>query len=544
MKKPADLAVVGGGSTATSFLAQLIAALGDEAHDGRKQILVFEPLSHVGPGEPYASDLASNLLNIPAGKMSAYADDRGHFLRWIEDRGPAVLRKYSVERLDADAFLPRPLFGEYLRDVWADLRRGAQRLGIDVRRLRAHVDGIALDPEAGGVRLETPAGEFFAQRVVLCNGNLPTVSYADLHGCQGYFNTPYPVTELTRRIGREAHVGIIGTSLSAIDAIVALKESGHTGRLLAVSRSGRLPSVRSAIAPPIPVVPPTVQEIAAIMDEQGQGLTLEAIFAFLSERLAAAGAPLDLADILGQGDTAQERLQYEIAASSARPRSWQAVAISLNGAIEHAWRLMPDTERRRFYAEWRSLWMTRRATFPMSNALKIRRCLEDGSLEIHGAKNDLSISAVAGGFEIRLPDADGQLASRHVDCIVNATGMSTDVTTSRDPLVRSLLQRGIACADPYGGFRLHFDTGCLLDVQDRVVENISVLGSLAAGTYFWTMSLDVNARLALEQAKRVAAEWSAAIGGISPTPPRERRVSHQMCHGAALGENSFKHGFG
>ena len=509
MEKIADLAVVGGGSTATSFLAQLIKVLADDAGSPR-QILVFEPMADVGPGEPYAGDLASNLLNIPAGKMSAYAHDRGHFLRWIEHGGPAIRRKYGIEHLAAGAFLPRPLFGEYLRDVWTDLCRHAQRLGIDVRRVLARVDGIVLNPEDNGVRLETPEGEFSAQRIVLCNGNLPTVSYADLHCSPGYLNTPYPVANLARKIDREAHVGIIGTSLSAIDAIVALKESGHTGRVLAVSRSGRLPAVRSTVAPPIPITQATAQEIAAIVDEQGQGLTLEAVFEFLSARVAAAGATLDLADILGQGDTAQEMLRHEIVASSTQPRSWQAVAISLNDAIEHIWRLLPGTERRRFHDEWRALWMTRRATFPMSNALKIQGYLDDGSLEIYAAGSDLSISAAAGGFEIRLPGARGRPASRHVDYIVNATGMSTDVAASRDPLVCSLLERGIACADPYGGFRLDFDTGCLLDPKGGVVRNISVLGSLAAGTYFWTVSLDVNARLAFEQARRVAGEWSRA----------------------------------
>lgn len=508
MEIPADLAVIGGGSTATSFLAQFIAALDDGAQDGRRQIVVFEPLPNVGPGEPYAFDLASNLLNIPAGKMSAYADDRGHFLRWIESKGPAILRKYGVDRLDAGAYLPRPLFGEYLQHVWSDLCRRAERLGIDVRRVQARVDGISLHPESSGVCLETSAGECFARRVVLCNGNLPTVSYAGLSGRPGYFNTPYPVADLVRNIGPDADVGIIGTSLSAIDAIVALKESGHMGRVLAVSRSGRLPAVRSTVASPVAIVPPTAQDIAAIMNGKGQGLTLEVVFAFLSERLAAAGASLDLADILGQGGTAQEMLRHEVAAAATRPRSWQAVAISLNDAIEHVWHLLPDTERQRFYAEWRSLWMNRRATFPMDNALKIQRYLADGSLEIHGGSKDLSISAAAGGFEIHLPGAEGQRASRHVDYIVNATGMSTDVTASKDPLVNSLLQRGIACADPYGGFRLHFDTGCLLDSKGSVVQNISVLGSLAAGTYFWTMSLDVNARLALEQARRLAAAWS------------------------------------
>ncbi|MBB5215504.1 FAD/NAD(P)-binding protein [Parapusillimonas granuli] len=510
MEKPIDLAVVGGGSTAVSFLAQFVAELDRADYGGALRVAVFEPLGEVGPGEPYARDLPTNLLNIPAGRMSAYAERRGDFLEWINSRGPEVLDRYGIHEPDAGAFLPRPLFGEYLADVWRKLCARAGELGIRIDRLRARVDGMALDPAGGRLRLETSAGEFQARRAVLCNGNLPTVSYAGLQGRKGYFNSPYPVADLVRRVGRDARVGIIGSSLSAIDAIVALKESGHAGPMLAVSRSGRLPAVRSTMAPPTPIVPPTAQEITALVRSPERGLTLEDLYAFLSERLAATGDALDLADILGYGGSPKEALGREIEASSTLPRSWQAIAISLNEAIEHAWRLMPDAERRRFHADWRALWMTRRATFPMVNAVKIKRYLDEGGLRIHAGNSGLDIHAAGDGFEIRLPGAQGGTAVHRVDFVVNATGMSTDVKASRDPLVQSLLARGIAKADPYGGFGLDFDTGCLLDAKGGVVENISVLGSLAVGTYFWTMSLDVNARLALEQARRMAGELSVA----------------------------------
>lgn len=509
MEKPIDLAVVGGGSTAMSFLAQFVAELDRADYSGSLRVAVFEPLPDVGPGEPYAKDLATNLLNIPAGRMSAYAEDRGHFLEWIKSQGPEILEKYGIRELDAGAFLPRPLFGEYLINVWRKLCLRAKGLGVRIDRVQARVYGIGLLAENESACLETSAGEFRAKRIVLCNGNLPTVSYAELQGCKAYFNSPYPVADLVRRVGRDASVGIIGSSLSAIDAIVALKESGHAGPMLAVSRSGRLPAVRGTVASPAPIVPPTAQEIAALVRCNERGLTLEDLYAFLSERLAASGDGLDLIDIMGYGDDPKEALDREILASSTLPRNWQAIAISLNEAIEHAWKLMRDAERRRFHTEWRSLWMTRRATFPMANAARIKRYLDSGALRIHTGRSDMEIKAADKGFEIRLPDAQGGTAVHRVDCIVNATGMSTDVRLARDPLVQSLLERGIARADPYGGFSLDFDTGCLLDAKGGVVQNISVLGSLAVGTYFWTMSLDVNARLALEQARKIAGELTA-----------------------------------
>src|SRR5690606_11487286 len=133
--------------------------------------------------------------------------------------------------------------------------------------------------------------------------------------------------------------------------------------------------------------------------------------------------------------------------------------------------------------------------FPMANAVKIKRYLESETLQIYEGKSDLSItSAQQGqGFDVSMANVDGEMTTQHVDYLVNATGMSTNVAASEDVLVQSLLKRGLASADPYGGFRLDFATGSLLDAGGGVIRNISVLGSLAAGTYFWTMSLDVNA---------------------------------------------------
>ena len=84
-----------------------------------------------------------------------------------------------------------------------------------------------------------------ARRVALCNGNLPSRAFPALAAAPGYFNSPYPVSELAAGIAADATVCVIGTSLSAVDAVVALQQAGHRGPLICVSRNGRLPSVRS-----------------------------------------------------------------------------------------------------------------------------------------------------------------------------------------------------------------------------------------------------------------------------------------------------------
>ena len=469
-----------------------------------EQIVVFEPLPEIGPGEPYGPDLATNLLNIPAGRMSAFAENRGHFLEWVRAQGDRLLAKYGVKHLDAETFLPRPMFGEYLQFVWGSLLEQAAAMGIQVKCVHERVTRIEREAVSGVAILHTATDAVSAHNLVLCNGNLASTAYAELQGLPGYFHSPYPVSALVTRIPEEAAVLVIGSSLSAVDAIVGLREAGHAGQITAVSRNGRLPSVRSVVVPDQPITSPTVEELAACVHDPAVGLTLEDLFGLLSERVLAAGGALDVKEFLGLNAELRVSLDHEIRAASEDSRVWQGVAISLNEVVEHAWNMMPDAERQRLYKIWRPIWMNRRATFPLVNAIKIRRYLEAANFDILEAGEGLQITAAAGGgFDVRIQARGNHESALAVDYVVNATGMSTDVTRATDGLVVALLESGMAVPDPYGGLRLDFDTGCLIDAQGTVQQDISALGSLATGTYFWTMSLDVNARLALEQARRL-----------------------------------------
>lgn len=515
MHETADLAVVGGGSTAISFLAQFVDLLEAAERTGYRRIAVFEPSPDIGPGGPYSTtDLVTNLLNIPAGKMSAHARDRGHFLEWLKAQPESVRRAHGVSRIDPTDFLPRSLFGLYLRDVWHDLLKKAAQLGVEIRHVQEAVESIS-SPVPGEIRLTTPNREVSAARVVLCNGNLPSATFPQLEGRPHYFNSPYPCTNLVERIPRDATVCVLGTSLSAVDAIVALKSNGHEGPILATSRNGRLPSVRSAAGLSISVPPPTLEQFQAIAERNGGPLRVLDILEVLKERLLATGTVPDPEDVLGSGLHPHEALDREIILAQTTPRMWQCVAISLNEVIDRVWHMLPEAERQRFYSEWRSLWMVRRATFPLVNATKIQQYVHAGALAI--APNFLSCDPAADsdGYVIQVLDESGNRQAHAVDYVVNATSFSVDVAQSTDPLIASLLRNGLASPDPYGGLRMDPATGCLRDARGDLVPEVSLLGSLATGTYFWTVSLDVNSRLALEQAQRLVREGALLTNPVA-----------------------------
>ena len=83
---------------------------------------LYEP-GAPGPGGAYQDDLRSNLLNIPAGNMSALADERLDFVGWLRRQNPAWLAGHGVEgAIDPGDFLPRPLFGAYMADAYERAR--------------------------------------------------------------------------------------------------------------------------------------------------------------------------------------------------------------------------------------------------------------------------------------------------------------------------------------------------------------------------------------------------------------------------------------
>src|SRR3954470_13136032 len=103
-ERPSTVAIVGAGASG-SLTAVALA----RAAPGLRVVLV-DDRSH-GLGVAYSTTDEQHRLNVPACGMSAFADDPGHFVRWL-----------AASRLEAgeNDFVPRAWFGRYLRDQLAD----------------------------------------------------------------------------------------------------------------------------------------------------------------------------------------------------------------------------------------------------------------------------------------------------------------------------------------------------------------------------------------------------------------------------------------
>jgi uncharacterized NAD(P)/FAD-binding protein YdhS len=104
-----SVAVIGAGASGTLLCRHLLRHV-----PAGTRITLIERKSPFGPGLAYATGNPNHLLNVPAGRMSAFADQPNHFLDWLACQSPQLLD--GVRPTEA-AFVPRRLYGAYLRHL-------------------------------------------------------------------------------------------------------------------------------------------------------------------------------------------------------------------------------------------------------------------------------------------------------------------------------------------------------------------------------------------------------------------------------------------
>lgn len=507
MKKQKEvIAVIGGGSVGISFLTQFLdEAIKLKIHN-KFEILLFEPQPIVGPGYAYQADYECNLLNTRADTMSIKSKEKSHFIQWLKDHESKWRPAYPDIKISNDAFLPRSLFGQYLMNAYETVLNTCEKLNISFHHI--HDEAIDIVPVAiNQYCIDTKnSGGFIANHIFLCSGNLPSSQFKHLENIPGYFNSPYPCLKMTAAISATASVGIVGTSLSAIDAVLSLREARHQGNIICVSRNGRFPSVRGGLNKPHQLKKLTKAHIDLMIKNNGGSLTLKTIGQILlDEYQAVTGENLNLDEVLNANTGMHDYISTEIKLSKSVERIWQSIIYASNEIIDYIWHKLPQKEKYIFNNYFRSQWLAYRVSFPLANAEKIYEQLRTNQLQVFAGVEKITYDENEKVFLIYIHDKKiGFKSIIKCDYIVNATSFDIHVKHCEVPLVKNLLNRGLAVAHEFGGFNVDFATGSLINKHGKLNQYIKILGSLSTGVYFWTNAMDVNSRLAYNQACQLA----------------------------------------
>jgi uncharacterized NAD(P)/FAD-binding protein YdhS len=99
--------------------------------------------------------------------------------------------------------------------------------------------------------------------------------------------------------------------------------------------------------------------------------------------------------------------------------------------------------------------------------------------------------------------------------VINATGPATDVTGTSDPLLRALLNGGLATPDPLRlGLQANAD-GALLEVSGRSSDTIFTLGPPLRGQLYETTAVPEIRDQAAALARRLIPACRRRAGGES-----------------------------
>lgn len=439
------IAVVGGGASGVIAAVNLVRAM-----RGQVEIILIERRADLGRGLAYSTSDPSHVLNVRVANMSAFPNDPGHFLRWLQVHGPA----YGVVRPTPFCFVPRSVYGAYVASLLADEAPGG------VRILRSSCEDIAELQDQ--VRLRLADGSILsANAVILATGHDPQTVAPGLPAVD-----PWSEAALDG-LAPDASVLLLGAGLTMADAVLSLCRSGHRGPILALSRRGLL-SHAHADAPPV----------AVARSEAPFGAPLSELLHWmrgLARRCEAGG-----------GD-------------------WRSAVDALRPHTRSFWQSMTVEQRRRFLRHARPWWDVHRHRMAPSVADMIGNLIADGRLVILGAK--VVAADTVGDRIIVTVRRRGTAATerREFVRVINCTGLPDDPRRSPNPAIRSLLARGLARVDSLSiGLDLLADNAVVRS-SGRPSQRIFAVGPLARGAFWEIIAIPDIRQQCAELADNLAA---------------------------------------
>lgn len=428
---PFRVAIIGGGFSGAVTALRLI-----EAGNGPLAISVVEPRPALGRGIAYSTPEPGHLMNGPARSLSLYPEAPMHFVRWLE--AEAVRGGWQPpEGMAWDLSQPpRAHYGAYVESrLAASVADSAGRVRLRHRRDRAV--GVGMLGREFVIAL-AEGGSLLADAVVLASGVFRNGAdrriSGDIARDPRHIADPYADGAFDGLAGAE-EVVVLGSGLAMLDALVSLERAGFRGRVRAVSRRG------SVVEPRRPVA--------------------------AAEDFLDAGPEPTLRGLVRQVQLARRRI-------AAEGGDWQELVPAVRAAAPALWMRLDDADRQRFVRHMQGVWKSCVHLAPVETHRLAERLEAEGRLVIEAAAITAVERGEGGCLVVAVSDA-GSTRRIEADAVVNCLGHSADWSERADPLVRALLDRGLA--------RPHA-TGLGIDVDPLTLAVTPAVGGAGSGRLF------------------------------------------------------------
>jgi uncharacterized NAD(P)/FAD-binding protein YdhS len=420
MKLQKTIAIIGGGVSGALTAYHLI------RRGAPTKVILIDSHADLGLGLAYSTPSYRHLLNVPAGKISALPDLPNHFLDWLQ-------KNYDARMTEAD-FAPRAVFGRYIQSLLKTVFPNLDHRQTAVLDCHVASEQATLDL-ADGTKI-------VADAVVLATGNFDP---APLRGVAGetiskgtYCHSAWKGSTYAN-LSPDAPVALIGLGLTAVDVLLRLREVGHRGQIIAISRHGIFPYRHANYLP-------------------------------LRNPVVAGTPPTTVHELL-------HAVRHAIRAGA----EWRAVIDSLRGRTNELWMSLPLHEQRRFRRHLQRRWEVVRHRMAPAIADQIEAELEAATLtNLRGSL--CAILPFLHGARVQFRNNLGELKEVVVARVINCTGPDMNFHRVGSPLLNSLFAQGLIVAGPHGFGLWASESGALRDQDGSFSKMLFHVGPGRQGT--------------------------------------------------------------
>jgi len=304
------VAIVGFGASGIISFYNLV-----KKHEGENllEIEIFDRNIGINKGMAYATKNINHLLNVRAKNMSALQDEPEHFVNWLKKNG---------YEFGAQDFAPRAIYNIYLDDIIARAFAIADSKKIsykfihhDVEKIAREKDYFIIENEAYNYCLLCVGGE-----MINLEKNFWHINF------QKYLPN------------KEIH--ILGSGLTALDAVTSFVDAGYDGKIFLHSRSTRLPQEN------------------------------------LVHKIHDAKAPLSLEDCA----LPMSEIFKKFTSSCKNSTDWRAVFDAMRATSSQFWQGLSVDKKRRFLRHCLRLWNVHRHRAPSKQYQKIQDLIASGKV--------------------------------------------------------------------------------------------------------------------------------------------------------------------
>jgi uncharacterized NAD(P)/FAD-binding protein YdhS len=399
--RPASrVAIIGGGYTG-AIIAKLLVERGFREID---EVTVFEPRDQLGCGLAYDAQNIDVRLNVAAHRMRAIPGAPTAFLDWLQTSGTLTVDPQAIT--PEGIFARRRDFGRFMQAQLAPfLDSGA------IRHVRQAVRTV--DRQNEQWRITGSSGDtILADILILATGHPPASRPAALDRLNPL--TAARVSDVFapnafNGIGNSDPILIVGSGLTAIDALSRLNAIGHNGNVTLLSRTGLIPRPHA-----------------------GGGFS--PFGDFRSTELASARKLL-------------AKVRATIADAQAQGIPWQSVFDALRQHAQELWQGLPTGERQKFLRRLRRFYDVHRYRMPPQGAAILELGLDTGRVRVE--RGDLT--SIAQDGQSLLAAIETRNGSTEVRCrrILLATGPESRSYAIHQRFLLGMHRDGLIQSDPF-----------------------------------------------------------------------------------------------